>query len=94
MLQALSTSVALAQPSPVADAAPAPPVEQARKDEAKNHFDVGLAHLDRSEWSAALAEFLRSRELFPTRAGTKNADTRDEHILPSNGTTFSRSPSI
>jgi hypothetical protein len=47
--------------------------DEARKVEAKNHFDIGLSHLDRSEWSAALAEFLRSRELFPTRSASKNA---------------------
>jgi hypothetical protein len=53
---------------------PKPPstVDTARKEEAKNRFDLGLSHLDRGEWSAALAEFTRSRELFPTRAATKN----------------------
>lgn len=50
-------------------------VDQATKDEARSHFEQGIAHFDREEWSAALAEFLRSRELFPTRAATKNAGT-------------------
>ncbi|MEA2753035.1 MAG: hypothetical protein QOI41_7178, partial [Myxococcales bacterium] len=36
-------------------------------------FDSGVGHFDRSEWSAALADFLRSRALFPTKAATKNA---------------------
>jgi hypothetical protein len=43
------------------------------KDEARSHFDLGLFHFDRGEWSAALAEFLRARELYPTRSATKNA---------------------
>lgn len=41
--------------------------------EARAFFDSGVAHFDRSEWSAALADFLRSRSLFATRAATKNA---------------------
>lgn len=47
--------------------------DDARKEEARNHFEIGLAHFDREEYSAALAEFLKSRELFPTRSATKNA---------------------
>jgi hypothetical protein len=43
------------------------------KPEAKALFDSGIAHFDRGEWSAALADFLRSRALFPTKAATKNA---------------------
>jgi hypothetical protein len=71
-------SVAQDATPPAGDAAPPvgnapPPNDDARKAEAKGHFDAGLSHLDRSEWSAALAEFLRSREFFPTRAATKNA---------------------
>jgi hypothetical protein len=69
--------VALAQEPPppatpaTATTSPAQP-DPAKKEEAKKHFEIGLAHLDRSEWSAALAEFTRSREIFPTRAATKN----------------------
>ncbi|HEY2517382.1 MAG TPA: PEGA domain-containing protein, partial [Polyangiaceae bacterium] len=43
------------------------------KEEARVHFERGLAHFDRREWSPALAEFLRSRALFPTRAATLDA---------------------
>lgn len=69
------SSAAIAQTPPAEPAADeaAHKDEAARKDEAKKHFDLGLSHLDRSEWSAALAEFSRSRELFATRAATKNA---------------------
>ena len=45
----------------------------ARREEALTHFELGVAHLDRSEWSAALAEFLQAREIYPTRSATKNA---------------------
>ncbi|HEX6272680.1 MAG TPA: PEGA domain-containing protein [Polyangiaceae bacterium] len=41
--------------------------------EARRHFELGVAHFDRNEWQAALAEFLISRELAPTRSNTKNA---------------------
>ena len=59
-------SLASAQPSdtPSADTA---------KDEARAHFEKGLARFDEEAWDAALVEFLRSRELFPTRAATKDA---------------------
>lgn len=60
-----------APPAPSSSAAPSP--DDARKADARQHFEAGLAHFDRSEWSAALAEFLRSRQIFPTRAATKNA---------------------
>ncbi len=50
----------------------APPAVDA-KEEARSHFDLGLLHFDHAEWSAALAEFLRARELYPTRSATKNA---------------------
>jgi hypothetical protein len=41
--------------------------------EARRHFDLGVAHIDRAEWSAALAEFMTSRQLFPTKTNTKNS---------------------
>src|SRR6185436_3959720 len=44
-----------------------------RKEDARNHFEIGLTHFDREEYSAALAEFLESRRLFSTRSATKNA---------------------
>jgi hypothetical protein len=44
-----------------------------KKEEARTRFVDGLLHFDRSEWDAALAEFLASRELFATRAATMDA---------------------
>jgi len=44
-----------------------------QKEEARSHFELGLSHFDREEWQAALVEFLKSRELFPSRGNTKNA---------------------
>jgi hypothetical protein len=44
-----------------------------QKDEARDHFELGLSHFDRQEWPAALVEFLKSREEFPTRGNTKDA---------------------
>ena len=55
---------AIAQPQPVTDQ---------QKADAKSHFDAGLSHFDRQEWAAALVEFLKSRELYPTRGNTKDA---------------------
>ncbi len=48
-------------------------VSDQQKEEARSHFDLGLSHFDREEWQAALVEFLKSRELFPSRGNTKNA---------------------
>lgn len=47
--------------------------DSAKKDEARTHFELGLTHFDSGEWAAALAEFKRSLELFPTRAAAKDA---------------------
>jgi hypothetical protein len=59
---------------PAADAPPAQPVlDESKKGEAKAHFDKGLTLLQEEAWAAALAEFLASRELYPTRAATNNA---------------------
>ena len=44
-----------------------------KKNQARTFFESGLAHYDKGEWSSALADFLRSRELFPTRVATINA---------------------
>ena len=67
-------------PEPPAPAAapPTPPPAAAeqvpdKRAQARASFDSGVVHFDRGESSAALADFLRSRELFPTRAATKNA---------------------
>ena len=53
--------------------APSPEVDAEKKNQARAAFESGIAHFDRGEWSAALADFLRSRELFPTKSATKNA---------------------
>jgi hypothetical protein len=66
-------------PPPVAgDTAPntndkPPDPEEAKKEEARKHFESGLALFDVGSWEPALAEFLLSREIYPTRAATKNA---------------------
>jgi hypothetical protein len=82
LLLSFTPRAALAQPdpapAPVDAAAPAPaprppPATEDARAEARASFDSGVGHFDRSEWSAALADFLRSRALFPTKAATKNA---------------------
>lgn len=60
--------VAMAQPAQ-------PPETSDRKEAARSHFELGLSYFDNGEWGPALAEFLRSRELYPTRAATKDAAT-------------------
>jgi hypothetical protein len=45
----------------------------ARQAEARLHFDKGLAQFEKEAWEAALAEFVRSRKISPTRAATKYA---------------------
>jgi hypothetical protein len=68
----LAPTLAAAQPAP-SPSVSSPPPDAAKKDEARKHFEEGLSHFDRGEWSAALAEFLTSRSLFATRAATKDA---------------------
>src|SRR5690606_3048235 len=58
--------------SPTEDGAAAPPDPQRRAD-AEAAFRRGLVLLEQDAWQAALAEFLRSRELYPTRNATNNA---------------------
>lgn len=83
---ALAQAPAQAPPPPAAaPPAPAPPASgeaaaaedaepnEAVKQEARVHFQKGLALLREEAWGAALAEFILSRELFPTRAATNNA---------------------
>ena len=75
-----------AEPAPPPAGAPAPAadpddveeppeVSDADKAKAKEHFRRGLKLLKQEAWSPALAEFLKSRSLFPTRVATKNAAT-------------------
>jgi len=83
------SSVPVAPPtaSAPATAAPPPPSAQAptaedaerggpdpaNKAEAEERFKRGLELLKEEAWTAALAEFARSRELYPTRTATNNA---------------------
>jgi len=81
----LLVSPAQAQDAPAeAPAAPASPAAaeesddpaadiEKRKEEAKVRFQRGIELVQNENWDAALAEFLASRELFPTRVALKNA---------------------
>jgi hypothetical protein len=64
-------STLLAQVTPAAGAAPED--AEKRKEEAKVRFQRGLELVQNESWDAALAEFLASRKLFPTRVALKNA---------------------
>lgn len=55
------------------DAAVLPDDPEKRKEEAKVRFQRGLELVQNESWDAALAEFLASRKLFPTRVALKNA---------------------
>lgn len=70
-------SAALAQTKDEAtdeDAAEEPPSdEETRQQEAKETFKAGRALMKEEKWNLALAEFQRSRELYPTRGNTQNA---------------------
>jgi PEGA domain len=54
-------------------AAAAEATDGARKEQARTHFERGAALVRAQSWEAALAEFLLSRELYPTRGNTQNA---------------------
>jgi hypothetical protein len=56
-----------------ADATAVPDDPEKRKEEAKVRFQRGLELVQNESWDAALAEFLASRKLFPTRVALKNA---------------------
>jgi len=60
-------------PAPSAAPAPAPDPDAAKKEEALRRFEQGRLLLKEKAYDAALAEFLRSRELFPSRGNTQNA---------------------
>jgi hypothetical protein len=71
----LATALAVAQAPaapPTAPAASGAPSE-AKREEARQHFEKGIALFEEESWDAALVEFLRSRELYATRAATKDA---------------------
>jgi len=72
------TAAPASAPSGAATDAAGPEGEQsgpdpAKKPEAEAHFLKGLDLLNEEAWTAALAEFLASRELYPTRTATNNA---------------------
>jgi hypothetical protein len=55
---------------------PTPPrgaEDDATRKEAHAHFDRGRAWFEKRVYDAAFAEFLRSRQIFPTRGNTQNA---------------------
>ena len=45
----------------------------AQKQDAKSHFDKGIALFEEEAWDAALTEFNQSRALYPTRSATNDA---------------------
>ncbi|WP_437553853.1 PEGA domain-containing protein [Sorangium sp. So ce367] len=49
------------------------PVSETDRQVARLHFEKGLTLLREEAWGPALAEFLLSRKLFPTRVATNNA---------------------
>ena len=51
----------------------APVISEEIRAQARRHFERGLGLLREEAWGPALAEFLLSRRLFPTRAATNNA---------------------
>jgi hypothetical protein len=55
------------------EASASPEDAEKRKEEAKVRFQRGLELVQNESWDAALAEFLASRKLFPTRVALKNA---------------------
>jgi len=61
------------EPAPAPDAGATPDDPEKRKEEAKVRFQRGLELVQNESWDAALAEFLASRKLFPTRVALKNA---------------------
>lgn len=63
-----------AQPAPSAAPSSAPvPASQDREAEARDRFQKGVKLFHAGVLGAALAEFLASRELYPTRSSTENA---------------------
>ena len=59
--------------TPPESAAPAPDAVDDKKEQARPYFEKGIALFEEEAWDAAYVEFMRSRELFPTRAATKDA---------------------
>jgi hypothetical protein len=76
-LPVLSADPAPAPPTAPAASPAAPTAEDAalaeKKEQSRGHFERGLTLLRQEAWGPALAEFLASRDLFPTRNATNNA---------------------
>jgi len=66
-----SGSVALAQANPAPETER--PGQEPAESEARARFFKGLELFAAKDWGAALAEFERSRQLYPTRGATRNA---------------------
>jgi hypothetical protein len=74
-MRVLTFVAILMPPSPAWAQAPAPPApeaEAAGREEAREHFEQGVALMQNENWDAALVEFGVSLELFPTRAALFN----------------------
>jgi hypothetical protein len=78
---AAAASAASAAPAPLAaEPSEKDALAEEQKLEAKQHFLRGLELAKGGNWDAALAEFLASRELFPTRVALKNAALSLRHL--------------
>jgi hypothetical protein len=78
----LVAAMALCSPPVAADADGAGPAaaSDAGRAEAERHFQRGRELARGLSWDAALAEFVVSRELYPTRSATRNAAIALEHL--------------
>lgn len=65
--------------TPNSDAAPAAE-EDPRREESKEHFTRGVHLMREGRWAEALSEFLRSRELYASRASAQNAAICLSHL--------------
>src|SRR5262245_51211619 len=60
-------------PPPPATQPAAPSPEDAKKQEAREIFERAFNHLAEEQYDLAVAEFQRSRALYPTKNATRNA---------------------
>jgi hypothetical protein len=72
LLSCLSFSGLGLAADPAPGAAGAQPAD-AKREESRMHFEKAIALFEEESWDAALVEFLRSREVYATRAATKDA---------------------
>jgi hypothetical protein len=71
---ATATEAPPTPPVPTTTNAPTIPDDSAaKKEEARARFERGMALFEKKVWDAALAEFLQSRQFYPTRGNTQNA---------------------